>query len=82
MESWIRFGRRSRPACKSYGDGPKSPGVHDLENRITFWNKSAERISGLMENDKVGEISDTGRVAFLAKPFTTEQLRTTLDHLA
>ncbi len=35
-------------------------------------------VSGLMENDKVTEMSETGRLAFLAKPFTTEQLLTSL----
>jgi PAS domain S-box-containing protein len=35
-------------------------------------------MSGLMENDKVAEIPESARAAFLAKPFTTAQLLTTL----
>jgi PAS domain S-box-containing protein len=31
-------------------------------------------VSGLMDNDKVAEMSDTGKISFLPKPFTTEQL--------
>ena len=31
-------------------------------------------VSGLMENDKLAEMSENGRIAFLAKPFTSEQL--------
>jgi hypothetical protein len=31
-------------------------------------------VSGLMENDKFAEMSENGKVWFLAKPFTTEQL--------
>jgi two-component system, cell cycle sensor histidine kinase and response regulator CckA len=38
-------------------------------------------VSGLMENDKVAEVPDNGRISFLAKPFTTEQLLMTLRTL-
>jgi PAS domain S-box-containing protein len=38
-------------------------------------------VSGLMENDKVAEMSETGRISFLAKPFTTEQLLVSLREL-
>jgi PAS domain S-box-containing protein len=31
-------------------------------------------VSGLMDSDKIGEMSEKGRISFLAKPFTTEQL--------
>jgi PAS domain S-box-containing protein len=31
-------------------------------------------VSGLMENDKLAEMSENGKICFLAKPFTTEQL--------
>jgi PAS domain S-box-containing protein len=38
-------------------------------------------MSGLLENDKVAEAADVSRVAFLPKPFTTEQLLITLRDL-
>ncbi len=38
-------------------------------------------VSGLMENDKVNEMSETGRISFLSKPFTTEQLLINLRDL-
>ena len=38
-------------------------------------------MSGLMENDKVAEIPESAQTAFLAKPFTTEQLLMTLRGL-
>jgi CheY-like chemotaxis protein len=38
-------------------------------------------MSGLMENDKVAEIPESAKAAFLAKPFTTEQLLMTLHRL-
>ncbi|MCI0539761.1 MAG: PAS domain S-box protein [Verrucomicrobiales bacterium] len=38
-------------------------------------------MSGLMENDKVAEIPESAQTAFLAKPFTTEQLLMTLRSL-
>lgn len=38
-------------------------------------------VSGLMENDKISEMSENGKIAFLAKPFTTEQLLVTLREL-
>jgi PAS domain S-box-containing protein len=38
-------------------------------------------VSGLMENDKIAEMSDNGRIAFLPKPFTTEQLLLNLREL-
>lgn len=38
-------------------------------------------VSGLMETDKATEITDGKQVAFLAKPFTTEQLLCTLRDL-
>jgi len=38
-------------------------------------------MSGLMENDKVAEIPESAQTVFLAKPFTTEQLLTTLRGL-
>jgi CheY-like chemotaxis protein len=38
-------------------------------------------VSGLMENDKISEMSETGKIAFLAKPFTTEQLLASLREL-
>lgn len=38
-------------------------------------------VSGLMENDKLTEIGEDGKVAFLAKPFTTEQLLLALHAL-
>jgi CheY-like chemotaxis protein len=31
-------------------------------------------VSGLMENDKLGEMGENGKTMFLSKPFTTEQL--------
>jgi hypothetical protein len=34
-----------------------------------------------MENDKVAEIPESAQTAFLAKPFTTEQLLITLRSL-
>ena len=38
-------------------------------------------VSGLMENDKVSEMSENGKIVFLAKPFTTEQLLLNLREL-
>jgi PAS domain S-box-containing protein len=38
-------------------------------------------VSGLMENDKVAEMAESGRISFLAKPFTTEQLLLSLRSL-
>jgi PAS domain S-box-containing protein len=38
-------------------------------------------VSGLMDNDKVAEMSQNGRISFLPKPFTTEQLLLSLRHL-
>ncbi|MHC1764873.1 MAG: PAS domain S-box protein [Verrucomicrobiia bacterium] len=38
-------------------------------------------VSGLMDNDKLTEIAEDGKVAFLAKPFTTEQLLLALHAL-
>ncbi len=38
-------------------------------------------VSGLMENDKVSEMSENGKITFLAKPFTTEQLLFSLKSL-
>jgi PAS domain S-box-containing protein len=38
-------------------------------------------VSGLVENDKVAEMSENGKISFLAKPFTTEQLLLTLREL-
>lgn len=38
-------------------------------------------VSGLMENDKVAEMSENGKISFLAKPFTTEQLLISLRDL-
>jgi PAS domain S-box-containing protein len=38
-------------------------------------------VSGLMENDKVAEMSENGKISFLAKPFTTEQLLLSLREL-
>jgi two-component system cell cycle sensor histidine kinase/response regulator CckA len=35
-------------------------------------------VSGLMDNDKVAEMSELGNVVFLAKPFTTEQILATI----
>jgi PAS domain S-box-containing protein len=38
-------------------------------------------VSGLMEKDRMDEFPDESRIAFLAKPFTTEQLLVTLRRL-
>jgi two-component system, cell cycle sensor histidine kinase and response regulator CckA len=38
-------------------------------------------VSGLMDNSKTTEVTEGGRVSFLAKPFTTEQLLLTLRDL-
>jgi PAS domain S-box-containing protein len=38
-------------------------------------------VSGLMENDKILEMTETGKTSFLAKPFTTEQLLASLREL-
>jgi PAS domain S-box-containing protein len=38
-------------------------------------------VSGLMESDKLAELSENGHISFLAKPFTTEQLLVSLRSL-
>jgi PAS domain S-box-containing protein len=60
-----------------YMDGPATiRALKKMSSEVKFI-----AVSGLMENEKVGEISDEGRVAFLAKPFTTEQLLIMLRQL-
>jgi CheY-like chemotaxis protein len=57
-----------------YMDGPATMrAVQKLDRSSRF-----VAMSGLMENDKVAEMSDLGNVIFLAKPFTTEQILTTI----
>ena len=38
-------------------------------------------ISGLMDNEKIAELCEMGNITFLPKPFTTEQILTTLDQV-
>jgi len=40
-----------------------------------------DRLRACLENDKVAEMSENGRLLFLAKPFTTEQLLHKLHEL-
>ena len=47
--------------------------LHKLEPNMQFI-----AISGLMDNEKIAEMSSLGNITFLAKPFTTEQILTVL----
>jgi PAS domain S-box-containing protein len=58
-----------------YMDGPATiRAIQKLDSSARFI-----AISGLMENDKVSELSESGQISFLAKPFTSEQI---LEQLA
>jgi two-component system cell cycle sensor histidine kinase/response regulator CckA len=57
-----------------YMDGPATMrAVQKLDPTARF-----VAVSGLMDDDKVSEMSDLGNVVFLAKPFTTEQILSTI----
>lgn len=64
-------------AMMPYMDGPATVRALQKLNPQTRF----VAISGLMENDKVAQMSELSKVAFLAKPFTTEQILRTLDDL-
>src|SRR5262249_43039389 len=60
-----------------YMDGPAALGALQKKNP----DGRCTAVSGLMENDKVAEMSENGKISFLAKPFTTEQLLLSLRSL-
>ncbi|MGV3772859.1 MAG: PAS domain S-box protein [Verrucomicrobiales bacterium] len=60
-----------------YMDGPATiRAIQKLDPSARFI-----AISGLMENEKIAEMSDVGQISFLAKPFTTEQILQQLHNL-
>jgi PAS domain S-box-containing protein len=60
-----------------YMDGPAMiRAVQRLDPTVRFVT-----ISGLMDQSRTAQLSELGEVAFLAKPFTTEQILSTLHQL-
>jgi two-component system cell cycle sensor histidine kinase/response regulator CckA len=64
-------------AMMPYMDGPATVrAIQKLSPNMPFVT-----ISGLAENDKVSDMVEIANTAFLAKPFTTEQILITLDQV-
>lgn len=60
-----------------YMDGPATVRALQRLNPLV----KCMAVSGLMENDKLHEMAENGKISFLAKPFTTEQLLVELHNL-